>query len=249
MSGHRNPDNVPGAATAADGFAVRSLGLRPTPAVHVMRPAGFALLVVLSLGVAGYAMGVYGFLPLGAFVHPDMRAAFEAHRTGIYVHVFAAAVALVLGPLQFSSRLRTARPGLHRWTGRIYLGVGVLLGGLAGLFMAVHAAGGPVSRLGFACLALAWLFTGFRAYRAIRAGDVASHRRWMVRNFALTFAAVTLRLWLPAFVASGIPFEMAYPGVAWLCWVPNLVAAELLLRRTRDPSLARGSAVRTASPT
>jgi hypothetical protein len=39
-----------------------------------MRPAGFALLVVLSLGVAGYALGVYGFLPLGATVHPDMRA-------------------------------------------------------------------------------------------------------------------------------------------------------------------------------
>jgi hypothetical protein len=31
-----------------------------------MRLTGFALLVVLSLGVAGYAMGVYGFLPQGA---------------------------------------------------------------------------------------------------------------------------------------------------------------------------------------
>ena len=62
----------------------------PIPlALLVMRLTGFALLVVLSLGVAGYAMGVYGFLPLGAGVHPDMRATFEAHRTGIYVHVFA----------------------------------------------------------------------------------------------------------------------------------------------------------------
>lgn len=213
-----------------------------------MRPAGFALLVVLSLGVAGYALGVYGFLPLGATVHPDMRASFEAQRTGIYVHVFASAAALVLGPLQFSSKLRTACPGLHRWTGRLYLGVGVLLGGLAGLFMAFQAAGGPVSRLGFACLALAWLFTGFRAYRAIRTGNVASHRRWMVRNFALAFAAVTLRLWLPASLASGLPFDVGYPVVAWLCWVPNLLAAELLLRRTRDPSLERVSPVKTASP-
>ena len=213
-----------------------------------MRPAGFALLVVLSLGVAGYALGVYGFLPLGAALHPDMRATFEAQRTGIYVHVFASSAALVLGPLQFSSRLRTARPRLHRWSGRFYLGIGVLLGGLAGLFMALHAFGGPGSRLGFGCLALAWLFTGFRAYRSIRAGDVPSHRRWMIRNFALTFAAVTLRLWLPASVASGIAFEVAYPVVAWLCWVPNLVAAELLLRRTRDPSLERRSAGKAASP-
>jgi hypothetical protein len=50
----------------------------------------------------------------------------------------------------------------------------------------------------------------------------------MVRNFALTFAAVTLRLWLPGSVLSGVPFEVAYPIVAWLCWVPNLVVAELL---------------------
>ncbi len=69
-----------------------------------------------------------------------------------------------------------------------------------------------------------------RAYAAIRARDIELHRRWMVRNFALTFAAVTLRLWLPASVVSGIPFEAAYPVIAWLCWVPNLLAAELLLR-------------------
>ena len=213
-----------------------------------MRPAGFALLVVLSLGVAGYAVGIYGFLPLGAAVHPDMRATFVAHRAGIYVHVFASTVALVLGPLQFSSRLRTARPGLHRWSGRCYLGVGVLCGGLAGLYMALHAFGGPGSRIGFGCLALAWMYTGFRAYRSIRAGDAASHRRWMVRNFALTFAAVTLRLWLPASVASGMPFEAAYPVVAWLCWVPNLLAAELFLRRKRDPTPGRSGAVKKASP-
>jgi uncharacterized membrane protein len=167
-------------------------------------------------------------------VHPDLRATFEAHRTGIYAHVFASLVALALGPFQFAARLRTARPALHRWSGRVYLGVGVLVGGAAGLYLAGHAFGGPVARLGFACLALAWLYTGLRAYIAIRARDVVSHRRWMVRNFSLTFAAVTLRLWLPASVAAGAPFDLAYAAVAWLCWVPNLVAAELLLREPQS---------------
>src|SRR5690606_9843127 len=136
-------------------------------------------------------------------------------------HVFAAAVALTLGPFQFSTSLRARYPAFHRWSGRLYLGVGVLVGGLAGLYMAAHAFGGLPARLGFACLALGWLYTGLRGYRAIRARDVADHRRWMVRNFALTFAAVTLRLWLPASVAAGIAFELAYPVIAWLCWVPN----------------------------
>ncbi|MEQ1658980.1 MAG: DUF2306 domain-containing protein [Hylemonella sp.] len=195
-----------------------------------MRLTSYQLLIVLSLGVAGYALVVYGFLPLGGALHPDMRATFEAQRIGIYAHVFAALFTLALGPFQFSARLRAARPVLHRWMGRLYLGVGVLVGGLAGLYMAFFAYGGWVSSLGFGLLALAWLYTGLRAYRAIRAGKVMEHRRWMVRNFALTFAAVTLRLWLPASIVAGVPFELAYPVIAWLCWIPNLLVAERMLR-------------------
>jgi uncharacterized membrane protein len=163
-----------------------------------------------------------------------MRATFETHRVGIYAHVFASAVALTLGPFQFSAKLRARYVALHRWSGRLYLGVGVLVGGVAGLFMASHAFGGLAARLGFSCLALGWLYTGLRAYWAIRAADIASHRRWMVRNFALTFAAVTLRLWLPASMASGITFEVAYPVIAWLCWVFNLLAAEVLFNQTHS---------------
>lgn len=199
-----------------------------------MRAASHSLLAFLSLAVATYAVIAYGFFPLGSLVHPDMRMAFESHRTAIYAHIFGSAVALAIGPLQFLPRLRSARPRLHRWLGRLYLGIGVLIGGLAGLLMAFHAFGGAVGRLGFGMLAVLWLYTGLRAFLAIRVRDVATHRRWMVRNFALTFAAVTLRMWLPASVASGVPFELAYPVIAWLCWVPNLAVAELLLGSARS---------------
>ena len=202
-----------------------------------MRLASFVTLVLLSLGVVGYAIGVYGLMPLGALVHPDMGAAFRAHPIGIYTHVFASVVALTLGPFQFSSRLRASHVQLHRWCGRAYLGVGVLLGGLSGLYMSFHAFGGVAARLGFGCLALAWLFTGLRAFLAIRRRDVASHRRWMVRNFALTFAAVMLRLYLPASMVAGADFQIAYAVIAWLCWVPNIVVAEVLFNRTHNFSL------------
>jgi uncharacterized membrane protein len=198
--------------------------------------AGYVTLFVLSLGVAGYAAVAYSLFPVGAMVHPDMRAAFEAQRAAVYAHVFASAVALVLGPFQFSTQLRSNYPSLHRVSGRLYLGVGVLVGGLAGLTLSMHAHGGIVGRLGFAVLALAWLTTGLRAYRAIRRRDIPAHHRWIVRNFALTFAAVTLRLWLPGSVAAGVPFGLAYPVIAWLCWVPNLIVAEWVLQRTPDPA-------------
>jgi uncharacterized membrane protein len=201
-------------------------------------------LIVLCLGVAGYAAVVYAFLPLGAVVHPAMRASFDSHPPAVYGHVFAALLALALGPFQFAPRLRALHIGVHRWLGRLYLGVGVLLGGLCGLYLSAHAYGGPVARAGFACLALGWLYTGLRAYVAIRAGDVVTHRRWMVRNFALTFAAVTLRLYLPASMAVGLAFERAYPVIAWLCWVPNLIVAELLWNRARPMSPAAARAAR-----
>jgi len=123
---------------------------------------GRILLYFLTFGVAGYAAFVYGVLPLGSLVHPDMQANFLAHSTGIYTHAFASIVALVLGPFQFSARLRQQQPDLHRWLGRTYLAVGVLVGGLSGLYMSQFAFGGPVARLGFAVLAGFWLYSGLR---------------------------------------------------------------------------------------
>lgn len=196
-----------------------------------MQRVRYFLLLGLSLGVALYALAAYSLLPPGTTVHPDLRASFDENRAALYTHVFAAAIALLLGPLQFSQRLRAARPALHRWLGRLYLGAGVLVGGTAGLALALQSAGGLPAQLGFALLALAWLYTGARAYTAIRARDVAAHRRWMLRNFGLCFAAVTLRLWLPALLVAGIPFDIAYPLAAWLCWVPNAAFVERLLHR------------------
>lgn len=208
----------------------------------ILGRTGFGTMAFLSLGVAGYAAFVYGFLPLGSLLHPDMKVTYNLHAAAIYTHVFGAMFALLLGPWQFSRRLRTSYPELHRWMGRFYLGVGVLIGGLAGLYMAFHAFGGFVAQTGFGMLAVFWLFTGMRAYLAIRSGDVGTHRRWMVRNFALSFAAVTLRLWLPGSVASGIPFEVAYPVIAWACWVPNLIFAEIAFNRSMASTMQGASA-------
>ncbi len=51
----------------------------------------------------------------------------------------------------------------------------------------------------------------------------------MLRNFALTFAAVTLRIYLNVFAAIGVDFSESYPVVAWLAWVPNLILIEWYL--------------------
>lgn len=194
-------------------------------AAGVVPVAARSLLGILVGGVAGFAVFAYGFRPLGSLVHPDLRPAFLAHPVGLYTHVFASVVALVLGPLQFSARLRRRHLELHRRLGSVAL-LAVLVGGLAGLYMAQFAYGGLPSRLGFASLALLWLTTAVMGIVTIARGDIAGHRRWLVRNFALTLAAVTLRLYIPLSFVAGIDFARAYPVIAWLCWVPNLVIAE-----------------------
>src|SRR5688572_29381206 len=128
-----------------------------------MRVVGGILLWLLSLGVAVYAVAAYSFLPLGATIEPGMRAGFAAHATGVYLHAFAASVALLLGPLQFSMDFRRDHARIHRWLGRAYLGIGVLVGGLSALYLAQFAFGGPAARMGFSVLGLAWLYTGVRA--------------------------------------------------------------------------------------
>lgn len=191
------------------------------------------LLAALAAAVAAYAFLAYALQPAGAAVGEAMQAVYRANPIVIHTHAFAAGLALLLGPWQFSTRLRTRRPQWHRWVGRVYLAAGVVTGGVSGLLLARLAQGGWVGRLGFACLAVAWLYTGWRGYRAIRRGERVEHRRWMLRNHALTLAAVSLRLYIPLFLVSGVPFQDAYPLIAWLCWVPHLVIAQWWLNRGR----------------
>lgn len=193
-------------------------------------------ILMLSLGVTGYGLYAYLVLPPGASVHPDMKAAYEAHPERIVTHVLFSALALSLGPLQFFPALR-ARRRLHRTLGYLYF-TGVIGGGIAGFCTAFIAYGGLVGRVGFGILALLWLWTGLAALNAARRRDFALHEKWAVRSFALTFAAVTLRLYMPLFFAAGFAFEDFYPVQAWLCWVPNLILAEWWLLRGDRQSAA-----------
>ena len=143
-------------------------------------------------------------------------------------HFLGGAIVMTAGALQFNATLRARHLHWHRWLGRIYVG-GVLIGGVAGFYLAFYADGGLVARFGFALLALCWVGATWVAYLQIRRGNVEVHRAWMVRSYALTLAAVTLRIEIPLFLMSGVPFEEAYPVIAWLCWVPNLLVAEWLI--------------------
>jgi uncharacterized membrane protein len=153
------------------------------------------------------------------------------------VHVAGGVTALTLGPFQFVTRWRVTRPSLHRLLGSLYV-CACMIGGAAGLVLAFGATTGPIATAGFGSLAALWLVITGNAWRLAKARRFDEHQRWMIRSFALTFAAVTLRLYLPIAIVAGIDFVMAYRAISFLCWVPNILVAELIVAGMGRPKAA-----------
>ena len=194
----------------------------------ISKPA-YYFSVVSSLLIA-FASYRFIFLDLN-LAFADMADHIVNRRVILMAHISAAPIALVLGIINLAGRARSMRPLLHRWCGRFYV-LSVLLGGLSGLGLAYNAIGGNVAAFGFGLLSLLWIFTTFNALRLARAGNYIAHRRWMIYSFALTFAAVTLRLYLPLFfILANMNYAQTSVWVAWLCWVPNIILAHWWLSR------------------
>jgi len=154
--------------------------------------------------------------------------------TAFYIHITFGGIALLIGWTQFSKRLRDRYLGTHRMIGKIYV-ASVMLSSVAGFYIALFASGGITSTLGFGALAVLWFFTVTKAYTTILKRNIKEHENWMIRNYALAFAAVTLRIYLPLSQAVlHVDFITAYRVISWLCWVPNLVIAEMIVSRRKD---------------
>jgi uncharacterized membrane protein len=172
------------------------------------------------------------YVIVGEPMYPsNLAASFLARPWGIYSHTLFGSLALGLGALQFNRWLLIRHRPLHRALGTVYV-VSAAIVGLAGLYMSFYSFGGPVTHLGFGILAVLLLWTTARAYLAARERSIAIHRQWMLRSYALIFAAVTLRIELPLLIMAFGEFTPAYQVVAWLCWVPNVLWAEWYVRRT-----------------
>ena len=199
---------------------------------RILRISGWLLMLLFATAIAIVSLRYFVLRPEVAAGDSPLGDKFANHLPLLLTHIAGGFLALFIGPWQFWGGLRKRSLSLHRWLGRLYL-CAVLLGGVAGLCLATIAFGGLPAALGFGSLAALWLVTAGLAYLRARQGDIDAHREWMIRNYAMTFAAVTLRLWIPLLLSTGLTFDVAYPIIAWLCWVPNLLAAELFISGAR----------------
>ena len=186
---------------------------------------GWGLAGFLSAAIALFAYRyLLGIGPLAPGILANLYA-----RPFLYLHIAGAASALLVMPFQFLPRLRARIAGLHRWVGRIYV-LGCTAGGIGGFVVAFGSSAGLPVAVGFGLLAPLWVGTTILGWRMAVARRFVEHRAWMIRSAALTFAAVTLRLYLPILQLSGLDPLFAYRLTAFISWIPNLIMAEFYLR-------------------
>jgi uncharacterized membrane protein len=198
------------------------------PATRLDLPVALLLLALATaLGVAAFASTYLIFSP-DNFSFEQQQVNYRDHVSLFRIHVGFGIVALIIGPLQFFRKLRRIRK-LHRALGSVYI-TSIAVSAIAGAEVATFAYGGLPNTVAFWLLSFLWLVTTLNAFISIKKGSIDSHIRWMIRSYAVTFAAVTLRAELGILIGVfGLSFDQAYAIVPWTCWALNLIVVEWIV--------------------
>jgi len=156
------------------------------------------------------------------------------YRAAFYTHIFTSSVVLFSGLFLFSNWVLRRRPRVHRFFGKTYVLLVLVFSAPSGMVMACHANGGWSAKLSFVILTALWWWFTYKGYVTARALNFKAHKKWMIRSYALTFSAITLRF---SQMLLGMYFLLdpvfQYVLVSWSSWVINLLVAEVLIRKVR----------------
>lgn len=182
------------------------------------------------------------------------------HYPLMVTHIFGGTIAMLAVCLQVWPWLRRHYPAMHRWSGRVYVFVGVPFVGIPGLILAPLGHTGFGTQVSTVLWALLWLGCTIAGYRMVRQRRYAEHREWMLRSFALILAIAMNRPWAVLCTMALMPqLDTTFggdidamilaiaPTSAWLSWVVNLLIVEWWIqyrkgggarRRTRSAQVA-----------
>lgn len=152
------------------------------------------------------------------------------YKVAFYIHVISSIFSLLAGFTQFSKKIRKRTPKIHKIIGWLYIVIILLFSAPSGFIIGLYANGGFWSQIAFCMLAVLWFWFTFKSLLGIKKKDFKAHEIFMVRSFALTLSAITLRLWKYLIVLAFQPRPMdVYQIVAWLGWVLNIIVAEIII--------------------
>lgn len=198
----------------------------------MIKKTGFILMGILALLIGVYPL-LYAFVE-EKYTLLGSKAPEILHntiwKTAFVAHIVFGGTALFIGWRQFGSSFRNKYMSVHRVIGKMYV-IAVVISSVCSIYLGFYANGGMVAATGFIILGIIWLVTTIIALISIKNGSVSRHQQWMTYSYACTFAAVTLRIWLLLLRNITGDAEGSYMVVAWLCWVPNLLAAYFINRK------------------
>lgn len=209
-----------------------------------------ALLWTIALAAA--VLHLFGVLPPrelqahlgGPELYDTHFKNFDRHRLATLIHVIFGALLAALIPLQLSERTRTRFLSLHRATGKIFVGCGLLAAGSGAYLGTVMPFGGTPETVIILTMTVVFFWCLFRAVRLAKARRVDAHRRWMVRAVAITLSIATQRLVFTWMLTMGWwPVRQAFWMSIAVALALNLAAAEWMIRQTRtrapEPAVSR----------
>lgn len=152
------------------------------------------------------------------------------YKIAFSTHVYTSIFLMIFGAFQFSNYIQRKYIKLHRISGRIYVGILLLLSGPSGLVMSYYANGGLLAQVSFLLLSTFWMLFTFLSLYFILKKQVIKHQKFAIRGFALTLSAISLRLfkYLLVFFFEPLPMD-AYRIAAWSGWTFNLLVAEIII--------------------
>lgn len=196
-----------------------------------------ALAAVLVLKVAvGVTLNYQNYLPpdfTADFLRGREHDFFGAYQWAFYTHIVSGPLSLILGLILVNEPVRNHFPKFHRDLGRAQVACVLLLVTPSGLWMAAHAAAGPIAAVGLAALAILTATCVALGARCAIRRRFAEHRRWMWRCFLLLCSAVVLRLLVGLATVTGVTATWVDPLATWMSWLLPLSAFELGERMRR----------------
>lgn len=206
---------------------------------HITVPALLLFLTAIPVIMAGVRVVQ---IPMDAL--PADSARFAATPLAIFAHALSGVLFGVLGPLQFGRAIAGRFGHLHRVTGRIFVAAGAVMA-LSGLRLVWEFPGTstPVLDLARIAASIGLGATLWLAIKAARARDIATHRAWMIRAYAIGMGAATIAfIMFPIYIVTGEPLTGLASDLAFVgSWVINIAIAEWVIARLRRASLTSAS--------
>lgn len=185
------------------------------------------LLVLLSLPYLSFERDIEFLATKQLIYHLDWW------RYSFYVHVFSSPFVITSGLLQFNRYFIHRKVKVHRICGLIYAFFVVFISGPSALLMGLYANGGFVTQISFVVLSVLWITTTIIAYAYVRKRNYIQHANWMIRSYALTLSAITLRIYAYFMDVWNVPLSptATYALISYLSWTVNVIGAEIVIRR------------------